>query len=90
MDSISNIFKERIVLEKLTASKKTSERAELIKQFHESINAERKGTKWKPLSAGYIAVRLAGIPTADLYFLLKSCEQGDSFGKVFFGSIKAR
>jgi len=67
-----------------------SERAYLISQFVEKINLERKGTKFKDITPRIVAIKTAHLSISDLYFFLKSCEQGDSFGKVFFGSLKIK
>ncbi|TFH72375.1 hypothetical protein E3V39_12405 [Gammaproteobacteria bacterium LSUCC0112] len=65
-----------------------SERADLINQFLTRLNAERVGTKWKPLTARAVAIKLGHIPTEDLYYCFKQCSHGGSFGKVFFGMLK--
>ena len=68
-----------------------SERAELIGKFVEGINRERVGTKWAPVTPRLVAIKVGHLKTnGDLYFLLKQCEQGKSFGKVFFGALKVR
>lgn len=67
-----------------------SERADLIERFLTRINAERVGTKWKPLTARAVAIKIGHIPTEDLYYCLKQCQQSQSFGKTFFGMLKTR
>ena len=67
-----------------------SERADLIGQLQQGVNDDRKGTKYKPLSARVIAIKVGHLRTADLYHLLKICNNGDSFSKVFFGSLKVK
>jgi hypothetical protein len=71
-------------------TKAASERADLIGQFQMRINQERIGTAWPEISARGVAVKIAHMPTADLYGFLKQCKEGSSFGKVFFGSLKIR
>ena len=78
-------------LEKLKASKPlkiTSERQELIQRFVDRINLERIGTKWKPAIWRQINGLVSHVRIADLYWLFKVCEQGDSFSKKFFGILK--
>jgi hypothetical protein len=65
----------------------TSERADLIGRFHTKLNQERKGTKWKPLSVKFVAVKLGHLSVSDLYFFWKRCNEGE-FGKIFFGALK--
>lgn len=65
-----------------------SERADLIGQLQQGVNADREGTRWKPLSARVVAIKVGHLGTSDLYHLLKICKNGDYFSKVFFGSLK--
>jgi len=65
-----------------------SERAEVIKTFLNRLNTERLGTKYKKLTAKFIAVKLGHLSLQDMHYLMKICERGDSFSKVFFGSLK--
>lgn len=67
-----------------------SERADLIGRFHVKLNQERKGTKYKPLSVKFVAVKVGHLSVSDLYFFFKRCNEGDSFGKVFFGALKSK
>jgi hypothetical protein len=53
--------------------KQTSERGELLQFFTDKINADRKGTKYKPLPVAAIAVKLAHLKLADLYYLKSVC-----------------
>jgi len=79
-------------LSKLTAKrpiKITSERQELIQRFVDTINLERIGTKWKPVTWKQINGLVAFVRVPDLYWLFKTCEQRDSFSKTFFGIIKS-
>lgn len=76
---------------KIEKTKITNERQELIKQFLDRINAERAGTKWKPLSARAVAIKVGHIPTSELYWFFKNCEQAKcGFSKAFFGSLKVK
>ncbi|HEC32773.1 MAG TPA: hypothetical protein ENI63_00755 [Candidatus Kaiserbacteria bacterium] len=65
-----------------------NERADLVFRFTQSINKERVGTKYKKLTARGVAIKLGHIPTSDLYFFLKQCDNAKSFGKMFFGCLK--
>lgn len=88
MESISDAINKRR-FEK-NNKKRPSERGELLEYFTEKINAGRKGTKYKPLTLKYVAVRVAHISVPDLYHLKKICNSGKSFSQVFFGSIKLK
>ena len=87
---MDNSLLEKYKKQEPLKKERTSERAELIKKFLFSINAERKGTKYKPMTAQGVAIKLAHIPTEDLYFCLKSCQQAKSFGWCFFGMLKTK
>ncbi len=83
MEAIQDTLKE-YTLEKKGAN---SERADLIGRFHTRLNAERRGTKYKPLSVKFVAVKLGHLSVSDLYFFYKRCSEGE-FGKIFFGALK--
>ena len=72
----------------------TSERGYLLAYFHMNVNAERTGTKYKPLPIGAIAAKLRGLELHDLYWLQSVCEserrRGVPGGKVSWGSLKIR
>lgn len=67
-------------------SKVKSERAELIKFFVDRL-VNKDG---KPYPARLIAVKLAHIPTKDLYYLQSTCNKAKSFGACFWWSIKVK
>lgn len=69
--------------------KLTSERQECIQRFVDNINLERSGTKFKPATWKQINGLVAHVKVADLYWLYKECERGDSFSKKFFGILKS-
>lgn len=90
---------KRDLLTQDTGSKKeglriTSERAEIIRQILAKINAERQGTKYKQMKPAYLGVKLAHIPTKDLYYLhtqaLDYEKRKGSYGKYIFGAIKVK
>ena len=79
-------------LEKLKGKKLlqiTGERQELIQQFVDRINLERVGTKFKPVLWRQINGLVAHVKIRDLYWLYKTCEEGDSFSKKFCGMLKS-
>lgn len=53
----------------LPPTKAVNERGELMQYFLDTLNRSRSGTKWRPLRMGFIAKRLQGVPTNDLYSL---------------------
>ncbi len=70
-------------IEKYTqnVSSRKTERGEFLKLFASKIN--------KPI--GYVAMRLKGIPTEDLYFIQKQCDQyKGEWAKCFYGMLKVK
>jgi len=72
--------------EKVKAAR--SKRDDFISRFQERINAERLGTKFKPLTARVVALKVSHLTIQDLDYFWKQCDKADNFGKVFFGSLK--
>lgn len=71
---------------KVSKPKVKSERAELVKFFVDRL-VNKDG---KPYPARLIAVKLAHIPTKDLYYLQSTCNKAKSFGACFWWSIKPK
>src|SRR5574343_2112335 len=73
-------------------SKITNERQAVISDFVEEINAERIGTKWKPITPRAVAIKLSHVDLDDLYAFLSMCRdyknRKGSFSKAFFGALK--
>lgn len=71
----------------------TNERQSIIKEFVDEINKERIGTKWKPITAKAVAIKLGMLKSnRELYEFLSECKdyknRNGSFGKRFFGSYQ--
>ena len=77
-------------LPKVTCGGARCERQELIGQFTSKINAEREGTKYKPVSAKFIAAKLGHLKTSEIRDFYKVCGSRGEFGKVFFGALKVK
>lgn len=78
-----------------TSKKKgiTNERQSIIKEFLDELNKERKDTKYKPLTATGVAMKLSLLKSnQELYGFLSECKdykkRSGSFGKRFFGGHK--
>lgn len=76
---------------KKTAS---SERAELIGIITDTLNSERRGTKYPKLSYKRIGIQCAHLDMQDLYYIksmFKDCQNRNyPCGKFFFGALKVR
>lgn len=75
-----------------TIQKSQSERGDLISWFQEEINRERKGTKFKPLTARAVAIKTSHLSLHDLYFMQSQAKnykrRNGSISRYFFGSLK--
>ncbi len=75
-------------------SKYVSERGELIDFFVKEVNRERKGTKFSPLETKTVAIKVAFIPTKDLYALkskmIDAQRRRFPVGIVFFTETKTK
>jgi len=70
--------------------KRITERGELLTYFMERINSDG-GLNGKPVNIPYIAYKLTGIDTKDLYFIKSSADQFNGvWSKAFFGMLKIK
>jgi len=79
----------------ITKEKVSSERAEIISQFVEEINKERKDTKYKPVSGRSVAIQLSVLKTNfELYSWLSECrdykKRNGSFSRIYYGALKKK
>jgi hypothetical protein len=76
---------------KVEKSTITNQRQEMIKRFLDKINADRKGTKFKQMTARGVAMKLAYVKTSELYNFFKTCENyKGEFSKCFFGALRIK
>ncbi len=71
-------------LKKSISDVKTTERGELMKYFIERINPGRMQDGLPPLSMGRMGKMLEKIPTKDLYYIKRVCDDAMHFSKKFF------
>lgn len=68
-----------------------SRRQELIQDFVDRINAGRKGTPYKPVTAKRLSCQyLWTMTTWELEVFYKQCDQYGNFSKAFFGAFKKK
>ena len=67
-------------------NKKTSERAEAIRQFEGRVNFENGN----PLTGKLLAIKRSHIPTAHLYSFFKECNGSDNFNRMWWGKLKIK
>ena len=61
-----------------------TERGELLKSFLANIQTTCDSKKFGKLTIARLAVKITGIPTKDLYYLKRVCEDSKNYGKRFF------
>ncbi|HTR19065.1 MAG TPA: hypothetical protein VMH91_03785 [Candidatus Paceibacterota bacterium] len=70
---------------KRTLSKaKQTERGELLKYFCERINAQRVRDGYPKVTIARMGKTLEKIPTKDLYYLKRVCDDATNFSKKFW------
>lgn len=81
---------------KINSKKARTPEQEVIDAFREKINAQRVGTKYKPMS--YMAVRSyfpKGISVEDMWWFYGRCKEYEDrgigqFSRAFFGVLKIK
>ena len=66
---------------------RVTERGELMEYFCKKINAGRAGTRFKPVSMARMGRVLQAIPTKDLYYLKRICDDSQHFSKRFWWEL---
>jgi hypothetical protein len=68
------------------AAKKSriTERGEMMRFFCKTLNATRIRDNLEPLTMSRMGKILEGVPTTDLYYLKRSCEDSANFSKKFW------
>ncbi len=76
-------------LKKAIKKTKDTERGELMEYFCAELNRSRLRDGLAPLSMPRMGRILQGIPTKDLYYLKRVCDDSQNFSKKFWYEIKA-
>jgi len=67
-----------------------SQRAELMHTIISTINKEREGTKFKPVTPVQIGVKLKHMSTSDMVGFVKECKQARNFSEYFWYKLKKK
>jgi hypothetical protein len=67
-----------------------TERGELMQYFRQRLNMDRTKDGYPPISMGRMGGMLAKIPTKDLYYLKKVCDDAKSFSKKFWWELNPK
>ena len=73
----------------MTKSKET-ERGELMQYFRQKLNQERGKDGYPQLSMPRMGKILEKIPTKDLYYLKRVCDDSKNFSKKFWWELKPK
>lgn len=82
MKKIGNLLK----ITKRTQAR-TTERGELIKEFLACLSPSWDAARFGKLTFPRLAGKLQGVPTKDLYYLKRVCEDSKNYSKRFFWEI---
>ena len=63
---------------------RATERGELMRYFCERINTARMRDGYPKMSMGRMGKTLEKIPTKDLYYIKKVCDEAENFSKKFW------
>ena len=79
-----------ILLKKSAEDARRTERGELMRYFCERINPGRVQDGLSPVSMGRMGKLLQKIPTKDLYYLKRVCDDAGNFSKKFWWEINPK
>lgn len=77
-------------LKKTLSDTRETERGELMKYFVDRLNPSRVNDGLPPLSMGRMGKLLQAIPTKDLYYLQRICNDANNFSKKFWWEINPK
>ena len=75
-------------LKKTMQNSRKTERGELLQYFRQRINIDRVRDGYPPVTMGRMGKTLEKIPTKDLYYLKKVCDDAQNFSKKFWWELK--
>ena len=72
------------------ADERKSERGELLKYFCERINPQRASDGYPKITIARMGKTLEKIPTKDLYYLKRVCDDSKNFSKKFWWEVNPK
>ena len=67
-----------------------TERGELLQYFRQRLNMDRNKDGYPPISMPRMGAMLTKIPTKDLYYLKKVCDDAKHFSKKFWWEVNPK
>ncbi len=77
-------------LKKSMGDARTTERGELMEYFCTRLNRDRERDGYGQITLGRMGKTLEKIPTKDLYYLKKVCDDASNFSKKFWWEINPK
>lgn len=74
-------------LKRTLSKSKETERGELMRHFVKRLNVDRVRDGFPKITMSHMGKILEGIPTKDLYYLKRVCEDAKSFSKKFWWEL---
>ncbi len=69
---------------------RTTERGELMEYFCDKLNRDRERDGYAKITLGRMGKTLEKIPTKDLYYLKRVCDDAANFSKKFWWEINPK
>jgi len=77
-------------IKRAAARKRETERGELLKFFCDRINGDRVRDGYSKISIARMGKTLEKIPTKDLYYLKRVCDDAQNFSKKFWWELNPK
>lgn len=77
-------------LKRTMEKKHETERGELLQYFRQRLNLDRVKDNYPPISMARMGKTLEKIPTKDLYYLKKVCDDALHFSKKFWWEVNPK
>lgn len=77
-------------LKRMMAKTRMTERGELMGYFCGQLNRSRERDGLSPISMGRMGKMLQKIPTKDLYYLKRVCDDAQNFSKKFWYELNPK
>jgi hypothetical protein len=79
-----------IHIKRAAAKERVTERGELMQYFCDKLNPDRVRDGYSKITLGRMGKTLEKIPTKDLYYLKRVCEDAKNFSKKFWWEINPK
>lgn len=78
------------IAQQVRKQERITERGELMKYFMQRLNRERLEDGLPPLTMPRMGKTLEAIPTKDLYYLKRVCDEAKNFSKKFWWEVSPK